>query len=78
MPLEVLLMPLGGICMSLLDDENIITENIDKELEKRIEFEKQLKKSIQRFADIVNMTSEKRQELQDFTKWLTLYTKIPI
>ena len=57
--------------MSLLDDENIITENIDRILE----FEKQLKESIQRFADGVNMSTEKKQ---DFTKWLALYTKIPI
>ena len=64
--------------MSLLDDEYILEETIDKELEKRLEFEKQLKESIQRFADSVNMSSEKRQEMQDFTKWLTLYTKIPI
>lgn len=69
---------LGGVCMSLLDDEHILEETIDKELEKRLEFEKQLKESIQRFADSVNMSSEKRQEMQDFTKWLTLYTKIPI
>lgn len=61
--------------MSLLDNENIITENIDKELERRLEFEKQLKKSIQRFMDSVNTSTEKKQ---DFTKWLTLYTKIQI
>lgn len=78
MQLEDRLAQLGRVCMSLLDDENIIAEKIDKELEKRLEFEKQLKKSIQRFADSVNMSSEKRQEMQDFTKWLTLYTKIPI
>lgn len=64
--------------MSLLDDEHILEETIDKELEKRLEFEKQLKKYIQKFVDSVNMSSEKRQEMQDFTKWLTLYTKIPI
>ena len=64
--------------MSLLDDENTIAEKIDKELERRLKFEKQLKESIQRFADSVNMSSKKRQEMQDFTKWLTLYTKIPI
>ena len=29
--------------MSLLDDENIITEKIDKELERRLKFEKKLK-----------------------------------
>ena len=78
MQLEDRLAQLGGVCMSLLDDENIITEKIDKELEKRLKFEKQLKESIQRFADSVNMSSEKRQEMQGFTKWLTLYTKIPI
>ena len=78
MRLEDRLAQLGGACMSLLDDENIITEKIDKELEKRLKFEKQLKESIQRFADSVNMSSEKRQEMQGFTKWLTLYTKIPI
>lgn len=55
--------------MSLLDDENTITENIDK----RLELEQQLKQSIQRLVDIFNMSADKKQ---DFTKWLTLYTKI--
>ena len=57
--------------MSLLDDENIIAENIDK----RLELEQQLKRSIQRLIDVFNMSTDKKQ---DFTKWLTLYTKIPI
>lgn len=57
--------------MSLLDDENIISENIDK----RLELERQLKRSIQRLVDSFNMSTDKKQ---DFTKWLTLYTKMPI
>ena len=57
--------------MSLLDDENTIIENIDKKLE----LERQLKQSIQRLVDIFNMSTDKKQ---DFAKWLTLYTKIPI
>ena len=57
--------------MSLLDDENTIIENIDKKLE----LERQLKRSIQRLVNSFNMSTEKKQ---DFTKWLTLYTKIPI
>jgi len=57
--------------MSLLDDENTISENIDK----RLELEQQLKRSIQRLVDSFNMSTDKKQ---DFTKWLTLYTKIPI
>ena len=69
--LEDRLMQLGGICMSLLDDENTISENIDK----RLELEQQLKRSIQRLVDSFNMSTDKKQ---DFTKWLTLYTKIPI
>ena len=57
--------------MSLLDDENTIIENIDKKLE----LERQLKRSIQRLVNSFNMSTEKKQ---DFTKWLTLYTKKPI
>lgn len=57
--------------MSLLDDENTIIENIDK----RLELNQQLKQSIQRLVDRFNMSTDKKQ---DFTKWLTLYTKIPI
>ena len=57
--------------MSLLDDENTIIENVDK----RLELEQQLKRSIQRLVNSFNMSTEKKQ---DFTKWLTLYTKIPI
>ena len=57
--------------MSLLDDENTIIENIDEKLE----LERQLKRSIQRLVNSFNMSTEKKQ---DFTKWLTLYTKIPI
>lgn len=57
--------------MSLLDDENTTTENVDK----RLELEQQLKQSIQRLIDVFNMSTEKKQDL---TKWLTLYTKIPI
>lgn len=75
MQLEDRLAQSEGICMSLLDDENTIAEKIDKELERRLKFEKQLKESIQRFADSVNMSTEKKR---DFTKWLTLYIKILI
>jgi hypothetical protein len=57
--------------MSLLDDENAIIENVDK----RLELERQLMETVQRFIDSVNMSTEKKQ---DFTKWLTLYTKIQI
>ena len=57
--------------MSLLDDENTIIENVDK----RLELEQQLKRSIQRLVDRLNMSTDKKQ---DFTKWLTLYTKKPI
>lgn len=57
--------------MSLLDDENAIIENVDK----RLELEKQVMETVQRFIDSVNMSTEKKQ---DFTKWLTLYTKIQI
>ena len=57
--------------MSLLDDENIIIENIDK----RLELERQLLQKLQRLIDSFNMSTEKKQ---DFTKWLTLYTKMPI
>lgn len=57
--------------MSLLDDENTISENIDK----RLELERQLKRSIQRLVDSFNMSTDKKQ---DFTKWLTLYIKKPI
>lgn len=57
--------------MSLLDDENTIAENIDK----RLELEQQMLQTIQRLFDSFNMSTEKKQ---DFTKWLTLYTKIPI
>lgn len=57
--------------MSLLDDENTIIENIDK----RLELEQQLKRSIQRLVDRLNMSTDKKQ---DFTKWLTLYTKMQI
>ena len=57
--------------LCLLDDENTIIENIDK----RLELNQQLKQSIQRLVDRFNMSTDKKQ---DFTKWLTLYTKIPI
>ena len=57
--------------MSLLDDENTIIENIDK----RLELERQLLQNLQRLIDSFNMSTEKKQ---DFTKWLTLYTKIQI
>lgn len=57
--------------MSLLDDENTIIENIDK----RLELERQLLQNLQRLIDSFNMSTEKKQ---DFTKWLTLYTKMPI
>ena len=57
--------------MSLLDDENTIIENIDK----RLELERQLLQKLQRLIDSFNMSTEKKQ---DFTKWLTLYTKMPI
>ena len=57
--------------MSLLDDENTIIENVDK----RLELEQQLLQNLQRLIDSFNMSTEKKQ---DFTKWLTLYTKILI
>lgn len=57
--------------MSLLDDENTITENIDK----RLELEQQMLQTIQRLFDSFNISTEKKQ---DFTKWLTLYIKKPI
>ena len=57
--------------MSLLDDENTIIESIDE----RLEFERQLLQNLQRLIDSFNMSAE---EKQDFTKWLTLYTKMPI
>lgn len=40
--------------MSLLDDENTISENIDK----RLELEQQLKQSIQRLIDSFNRSIE--------------------
>ena len=52
--LEDRLTQLGGICMSLLDDENIIAENTDK----RLELEQQLKQSIQRLIDSFNMSTD--------------------
>lgn len=45
--------------MSLLDDGNIITENIDK----RLELEQQLKRSIQRLIDSFNMSTDKNRIL---------------
>ena len=54
MRLEDQFMLLGGVCMSLLDDEHILEETIDK----RLEIEQQLKRSIQRLIDSFNMSTD--------------------